>query len=120
MRLLMRVLLASNAILLAALVWTQTRPQPPVPDVLRARSIELVDQRGEMRAQLHVAENGGGELRLRNSKGEIRAKLGATDDGSILLLLDAASEPRVRLAAGKDDASLRLVDPTKGERVIAP
>src|SRR5688572_16110397 len=82
MRLLMRALLASNAILLAALVWTQTRPQPPVSDVLRARLIELVDRHGEMRAQLQVAENGAGELRLRNSKGEIRTKLGASDDGA--------------------------------------
>jgi hypothetical protein len=120
MRLLMRVLLASNAILLAALVWTQTRPQPPVPDVLRARSIELVDQRGDMRAQLHVAETGGGELRLRSGSGEVRTKLGATDDGAILLLLDGSAEPGVRLATGKDGPSLRLIDRTKGERVVAP
>ena len=120
MRLLMRALLASNAILLAALVWTQTRPQPPVSDVLRARLIELIDQRGEMRAQLHVAENGGGELRLRSSAGEIRAKFGASDDGAILLLLDGSTEPAVSLAAGKDGSSLRLIDRGKGERVVAP
>jgi hypothetical protein len=120
MRLLMRALLASNAILLAALVWTQTRPQPPVPDVLRARLIELVDQNGEMRAQLQVAENGGGELRLRSGKGEVRAKFGATDDGAILLLLDGSAEPGARLAIDKDGTSLRLVDRAKGERVVAP
>jgi hypothetical protein len=120
MRLLMRALLASNAILLAALVWTQTRPQPPVSDVLRARLIELVDRHGEMRAQLQVAENGAGELRLRNSKGEIRTKLGASDDGAILLLLDGSVEPGVRLATDKDGPSLRLIDRTKGERVVAP
>jgi hypothetical protein len=120
MRLLLRALLASNAILLAALVWTQIRPEPPVPDVVRARLIELINDRGEMRAQLHVAENGSGELRLRSGSGEVRVKLGATDDGAILLLLDGSTEPGVRLATEKDGPSLRLIDRTKGERVVAP
>jgi hypothetical protein len=49
--------MAINIVLLGALVWTNTglRAQPAAPDVLRARMIELVNERGDMRAQLHVA-----------------------------------------------------------------
>ena len=95
------ILIATNIALLCALVWSNTgsRAQTPAQDVVRARMIELVNERGEMRAQLHVAENGGGELRLRNASGDIRMKLGATDDGAIVLLMDADSNPTVRLAS---------------------
>jgi len=80
--------------------------------------IELVNERGEMRAQLHVAESGGGELRLRNGGGDIRVKLGATEEGAIMLLMDADSNPTVRLASDVSP-SLRLGQ-SGSERVIAP
>ena len=114
--------LGVNVALAAALVWTnaRTQTQPPVADVVRARLIELVDARGQMRAQLHVAENGGGELRLRSGKGEIRVKFGAGDDGAILLMMDGATEPGVRLATERSGPTLRLVDRRKGERIVAP
>lgn len=114
-------LLVSNVVLLAALAWSATRSGAgaPAQDVVRARAIELVNERGEMRAQLHIGENGGGELRLRNGAGDIRVKFGATDDGAILLLMDGASNPAVRLASEKPGASLRLGTPGR-ETVIGP
>lgn len=115
------VLFILNVALLAALVWTTVRAgaQDPPQDVVRARLFELVNERGEMRAQLHVGENGGGQLRLGSGSGEIRVKLGATDDGAILLLLDGDTNPAVRLASEADGASLSIGPPGR-ETVIGP
>jgi hypothetical protein len=112
-----------NIVLLILLVWTNARSQAPqeVYDVIRARRIELVNERGEMRGQLHLAENGGGELRLRNGQGEIRIKLGPTNDGgTALLMMDPSTEPAATLHTGASGPALTLTDPRKGRRVVAP
>ncbi|HKU94463.1 MAG TPA: hypothetical protein VJR58_04255 [Vineibacter sp.] len=115
-------LLAMNVILLVALAWTGTRSQPmaPVTDVVRARQIELVNERGEMRAELSLAEDGGGQLRLRSGRGEIRVKFGAGEDGAILLMTDHTTEPSVRLAAERAGPSLRLTTAGKPDRIVSP
>lgn len=117
----LHALLAMNVLVLGALVWTIAEPQAqrPVQDVVRARLIELVNENGEMRAQLHVAENGAGQLRFRSGDGTIRVKFGATDEGAILLLLDRASNPAVRLASDASGPNLRLIRPD-GETVVGP
>lgn len=114
-------LVGTNVLLLAALAWTSAQSQAPATDVIRARLIELVNERGEMRAQLHISENGGGELRLRNGAGEIRVKLGTTDDGGVgLVMLDPSTEVGAHLVTGRDGPSLTLSDPRKGKTVVAP
>jgi hypothetical protein len=89
------------------------------PDVLRARAIELVDERGQVRAQLEVEDSGEVVFRLRDSEGTIRVKLGAAKDGSGLLLLDEKTEPGVHLLAKDDGTSLTLSDGA-GRRVFSP
>lgn len=113
------VLLVLNVVSLAALAWTAARAagEPPPQDVVRARLIELINERGEMRAQLHIGENGGGQLRFRSGSGEIRVKFGATDDGAILLMTDGGANPTVRLASETGEASLRI-GPAGRETVI--
>jgi hypothetical protein len=91
-----------------------------VTDLVQARLIELVDERGQVRAQLHIGADGGGNLRLRNGQGEVRVKLDATVDGAGLLLMDQATEPGVRLATDRSGPSLKLSDPDKRERTITP
>jgi hypothetical protein len=115
-------LAATNLLLFGALVLTNARAATEFPpaDVLRAKLIELVNEAGEMRAQLFIGENGGGQMRLRNGAGEIRVKLGATDDGAILLMLDRETEPGVRLATESSGPNLKLIDPAKGETIVAP
>jgi len=115
-------LLALNVILLIALAWTSTRsqPTPAVADIIRARQIELVNERGDMRAELSLAEGGGGQLRLRNGRGEIRVKFGATTDGAILLMADHTTEPGVRLATERSGPSLKLTVAGKPDRTISP
>jgi hypothetical protein len=64
--------------------------------VLRAQAIELVDKKGQVVAQLHTGEDGGGNLRLRSGDGVVRVKLGGTADGSGFLLFDKEAEPPYR------------------------
>ncbi len=70
-----------------------------VQEVLRAKLIELVSASGQVVAQLHVGEDGGGNLRLSNGSGSVRVKLGATPDGAGLILMDSHTEPAVLLSA---------------------
>ena len=69
--------------------WSQqqvTRAQA-VPDILRARGLEIVDDRGIVRAQIVVQPNEGGVLfRLIDQQRKPLVKLGAGADGSGLML----------------------------------
>jgi hypothetical protein len=66
--------------------------------VLRGRALELVDASGIVRAQFNV-QNGEAIFRLRDAKGDIRVKLGASESGSGLVLIDEATEPAIQLIA---------------------
>jgi hypothetical protein len=89
------------------------------PETVRARAIELLDQSGQLRAQLNVETSGEVVLRLRDAKGEIRVKLGAGADGSGLLLLDGSSEPGIHMLAGAGGPSLTLSS-KDGRKLITP
>jgi hypothetical protein len=123
-----QVLLAAACVLLALQF---LRSGPVVPDaqaqqagdvaaVLRARVIELVDERGQTRANLQVERSGEAVFRLRDSKGAIRVKLAASDDGSGLLLLDDRTEPAMHLLAKGGATTLTLAEKGKEKRVIRP
>ena len=88
--------------------------------VLRAEAIELVDKKGQVVAQLHIGDDGGGNLRLRSGDGVVRVKLGGTADGSGLLLFDKEAEPAISLAANKSGTSVTLAEKGKQKRVIQP
>jgi|SRR5687767_4635594 hypothetical protein len=79
-----------------------------VPDVIRVRALELVDERGRVRAQLDVEASGEVVLRLRDSTGTIRVKLGAGHDGSGLLLANERTEPGVHILANQRATSITL------------
>lgn len=88
--------------------------------VLRAQKIELVDARGVTRARLSTEADGEVVLRLIAANGELRVKLGASNDGSGLLLANAATEPGVHvLAQGTAVATLKL-KAAERERVLEP
>ena len=79
-----------------------------VPSVLRARTIELVDGRGAVRAQLKVEPGGEVVFRLRDARGTIRVKLGAQESGSGLLLNNERTEPGVQVLATRTGTLLTL------------
>jgi hypothetical protein len=90
------------------------------PETLRARAIELVDQQGRVRGQMNVEPNGEAVLRLRDAKGEIRVKLGADGEGSGLILLDGATEPRIHMRAKDSGTTVTLTSKAGQRRVITP
>ncbi|HYP26472.1 MAG TPA: hypothetical protein VE262_07135 [Blastocatellia bacterium] len=98
----------------------QARQAEKVPAVLRAQAIELVDAKGQVVGQLHVGEDGGGNIRLRSGDGTVRVKLAGTADGSGLLLFDREAEPAVWMAANKLGTSVTLAEKGKEKRVLKP
>ena len=107
-------------LLLAALAHrTSASVQAPAP-LLRGRALELVDERGQIRARLNVESDGQVVFRLLDQRGTIRVKLGADEDGSGLLLANDATEPGVHLLAKAAGSSVRLVNKDGRERLITP
>jgi hypothetical protein len=113
------LLAASIVVLVVALGREGSAASPEASDVLRARAIELVDEKGQVRAQLDVEDSGEVVFRLRDRQGTIRVKIGAAEDGSGLLLLDESTEPGVHLLAKDAGTSLVLSD-SGARRVFSP
>lgn len=90
------------------------------PGVLRAKAIELVDDAGQVRAQLNVEPDGEAVFRLRGEKGTIRVKLGAKEAGSGLILMNDETEPAIHMIANESATSLTLLGEGKPPRVIEP
>jgi hypothetical protein len=114
-------------LLLIVLVAAQAGPHGTTQDVLRGRALELIDERGQVRATLDVDETGEVLLRLRDRNGTIRVKLGAAEHGSGLLLVDDATEPAVQIIARRTPTASRpgttsvtLRGPETAPRVIRP
>ena len=104
------LLIAGAALLVCVATALESAQPASVPEVLRARAIELVDAEGRVRAQLQVEDTGEVVFRLRDASGTIRVKLGAAEDGSGLLLLDERTEPGVQILAKESGTSLTLAD----------
>jgi hypothetical protein len=88
--------------------------------VLRGRVLELVDERGRMRARLNVEKSGEVVFRLMDQRGTIRVKLGASEKGSAFLLANDATEVGVHIVAQTEGSRLRLANKDGSERVITP
>ncbi len=113
-------LMGMNMVLATALLVQGPYASAKSPETLRARAIELVDERGRVRAQLNIEPDGETVFRLRDSTGEIRVKIGASADGSGLLLLDGSTEPGIHMLAGSSGTSVTLTSKGGQPRVIAP
>jgi hypothetical protein len=110
-----------NAVLLAAVLLGGHRAAAAVvPDTLRARAIELVDERGHVRAQMNVESSGEAVFRLRDGAGQVRVKLGADERGSGLILLDGATEPAIHMLARTGGTTLTLSAKDGARRVLTP
>jgi hypothetical protein len=122
-------MLAVVIVLLSALLTRDVLQGPTVmaqdanqiSPVVRARGFELVDERGQVRAQIYLGEDGGGNIRLRDVTGAVRIKLGASTQGYTgLLVLDEAVNPAIQIVTDKSGTSLSLTEKGKEKRVIRP
>lgn len=91
---------------------------PPVQEVIRAKLIELVAPDGKVVGQLHTSEDGSANLRLRSGSGEVRVKLGASNEGAGLVLLDNKTEPGVALYAKDGGGAATIAEGGKSKRVV--
>jgi hypothetical protein len=109
------VALVCGGLVLLAGVLVHERPAGAqgVPDVLRAQALELVDSRGVVRATIKTEPSGEVVLRLRDADGTIRVKLGASKNGSGLLLANESAEVGVQLLSTRNRTSVVL---QRGER----
>ena len=108
------------ALLLFVLTQTESTATQSVAPVLRAQAIELVDDHGQVRAQLNVESNGETVFRLRDANGTIRVKLGVAEDGSGLLLLDESTEPGAQILVKPTGATLTLTGKDGQQQVLKP
>lgn len=123
-------LAVSNAALLALLLFrpqippalaASNQPEQQVVPLMRVRQLELVDERGTVRAQLMVAQPGDEVLlRMRSARGLIRVKLGANEAGSGLVLADSSQQPGLTLHAKSTGSSVRVMNRDGGERELKP
>lgn len=133
------VLTVLNLVLLALILGREVRlpaalaatassaPAQEVVPVLRGRALELLDEAGQVRSRLNIEPDGEVMLRLIDRNGTIRVKLGASEGGSGLLLIDEATEPGVHIIARRTGTperptttSLSLRGPDGQQRVIRP
>ena len=122
-----------NLILLAFLLVFQTAPvlaYQRVP-VLRGSALEIVDDRGRVRASIKVQpaetfEPTGRKypetvvLRLIDPRGRPEVKIAASEEGGGLSLVGSSDETRLLLKAEGAGSSLRLTNRAGGEQVIEP
>ena len=116
------ILTIINFILLIALL-AQSRliATQRIPEVLRVRAFQLVDENGEVRAQLNVdGTNGEVIFRMMDQEGTIRVKMGASEQGSGLVLLNELTEPGVHILAQQGNTSLTITDQSGAKQVIEP
>ncbi len=76
-------------LLLLVVMQARSTTAQTVTPLLRARALELVDERNVVRVRLNVKES---ELNLFDKNGIIRVKLGAGLDGSGLLLSEGGTD----------------------------
>lgn len=108
-------------LLIGVLAQSRLIANQTIPQVLRVRAFQLVEENGEIRAQLNVDETNGEVIfRLLDAKGTIRVKMGASEEGSGLLLLNNLTEPGVHILADQNGTSLTLTEEGGAKRVIEP
>jgi hypothetical protein len=119
-----RAIFVLTIINLALLVFSLTQFRqavaPSAAPILRAEAIELIDASGKVRSRLNVEESGEVVFRLVDEDGTIRVKLGASRDGSGLLLNNDATEPGVQILATGTGSSLMLKNKDGRQTAIAP
>jgi hypothetical protein len=91
-----------------------------IAPALRARSLELVDESGEIRAQINVEATGEVILRMRDEEGNIRVKLGTSIDGSGFVLMNDTSQPGVQMIANSKGTTVTLTTKAGEQEVITP
>jgi hypothetical protein len=133
-----RLLILLTAVNAGLLLYQMVRPHLStaatidVQTVIRGRALEIVDDRGRVRASLSVLPEDPkhlwkGEpypetvlLRLITADGRPNVKLGASQRGAGLLIGGESDPTYVQVLAEGGESSVKLIDKTGTERLIKP
>lgn len=133
-----RILVALTAVNLGIFCYQLFQPRPgfaaaaDVPPVIRARALEIVDDRGRVRASLSVLPedpkviwNGKPYpetvlLRLITADGRPNVKLGASKSGAGLLIGGESNPTYVQVLADGGLSTVKLINKDGVERLIKP
>jgi hypothetical protein len=121
-------------ILMFVLFRAKSTLSPEVAPVLRGRALEIVDDKGRVRAMIKVFPDnptvkmpdgtmGYPEtvlLRLISSKGAPNVKIAATEDGSAVSFGGESNPTHIQVLARGTSTSLKLVNNDGREQVIKP
>lgn len=75
---------------------------------ITVEEFEMVDAQGIRRASIKIEEGGEIVFRMMDRQGTIRVKIGASEQGSGLVLLDDKTEPAVHMLAKKDKKTVTI------------
>ena len=89
-----------------------------IPAVLKAQRIELVDGNGKVRASLKVEDGTETVFRLMDEDGTIRVKLGASRDGSGLVLLNDSTNVGIHALAKRDGTFLKIEEDGREKKLV--
>ena len=133
-----RILVVLTALNLGIFSYQLVQPRPgfaaaaDVPPVIRARALEIVDDRGRVRASLSVLPedpkviwNGKPYpetvlLRLITADGRPNVKLGASKSGAALLIGGESNPTYVQVLADGGASTVKLINKDGVERLIKP
>jgi hypothetical protein len=133
-----RLLMALTVINMVLLIFSLARPRLGVAQgiapVLRGRALEIVDDRGRVRASIKMLPGDpnvkmpdgttgypeGALLRLITSQGRPNVKLGASEQGAGLVLGGEADPTYVQILAQGASTSLKLSNKDGREQLIKP
>ena len=133
-----RLLILLTAVNAGLFSYQMVRPRPStaattdVQTVIRGRALEIVDDRGRVRASLSVLPEDPkhmwkGEpypetvlLRLMSPDGRPNVKLGASKRGSALLIGGESDPTYVQVLAEGGESTVKLIDKNGTQRLIRP
>jgi hypothetical protein len=118
-------------ILVVLLVTRSGVAEAAVPSVLRARTLEIVDDQGRVRASIKVqpAEVFGPSgkaypetvvLRLIDGKGRPEVKIAASEAGGGISLIGKSDDTQALLRADGHDSSLKLANSSGRQQLLKP
>jgi len=89
--------------------------------IVRVRLFQLVDENGQVRAQFNVDKiTGEVVFRMMDQDGAIRVKMGATKEGSGLLLANHLTQPGVHILADQNGSTITLIEESGAKQIIEP
>jgi hypothetical protein len=133
-----RIVIGLTVLNLVILAYTVFRASPPastdVAPIIRAHALEIVDDKGRVRAMIRVFPPNSDTkmpdgtigypetvlLRLIDSKGAPNVKIAATEDGSAVSLGGESNPTNVQLLARGATTSVRLVNRDGQQQLIKP